>query len=151
MVVESTNFARETANKKDLVRLICTRTNLVLTQSLIMERRNKILIDSLCNQTTGFFVEHPKVAKKKAKDSSTGYCFGRRRTQTPKTISRDTVREKDKSRATEAQEQETNYKGGVQSNYTGDLFSLRDNHEPPAHLLDEFEPKSLSQRLRTAS
>ena len=45
MVLKSTKFAGETANKKDLVRH--TRTKLTPEQSLIAERQDKILIDSL--------------------------------------------------------------------------------------------------------
>ena len=47
MVLESAKFAGKTANKKDLVRLIHTRTKLTPEQSLIAERQDKILIDSL--------------------------------------------------------------------------------------------------------
>ena len=38
---------------------------------------------------------------------------------------------------------------GLQTTFRGSLFSLREILDPPAHLLDGFEPKSLIQRLRT--
>ena len=47
MVLEGTKFARKTAHKKNLVRLICARTNVAPKQSLISEGRNKIFVDRL--------------------------------------------------------------------------------------------------------
>ena len=47
MVLKSTKFTRKTADKKDLVRLIHTRTKVAPKQSLVAERQDKVLLDSL--------------------------------------------------------------------------------------------------------
>ena len=47
MVMEGTKFTRKTANKKDLVRLIYSRTKVAPKQSLVAKGQDKILIDGL--------------------------------------------------------------------------------------------------------
>ena len=47
MILKSTKFTRKTASKKDLMRLVHTRTKVTLKQSLVAEGQDQVLIDSL--------------------------------------------------------------------------------------------------------
>ena len=86
VILEGTKLTRKTADKKDPMRLIHSRTKMAPKQSPIVERQNQVLIYGLRDQTTGFFVKHDEVAKAETK------------TTRQKTVARATVLHKETKR-----------------------------------------------------